>query len=87
MLLDGHVLRFEIEGTAIWFRFTGESARTEQELRRVRSAERARDRREAERASNTEKRADELKDQVQRLEGELAKIASRKGSPTPKKST
>jgi len=55
VLLDGHVLRFEIEGTAIWFRFTGESARTEQELRRVRSAERARDRREAERASNTEK--------------------------------
>jgi hypothetical protein len=54
VLLDGKVLRFEISGTAIWFRFTGESARTEKESARTRSAERARDQRRAEHVANTE---------------------------------
>jgi hypothetical protein len=55
VLLDGKVLRFEIVGTAIRFRFTGESARTERELRRVRGAERARDQYTAQHVVNTEK--------------------------------
>ena len=50
-----------------------------------------------ERIANTEKRADELRDQVIRLEGELARLAQQKGEapkasapkpkPAPKKST
>jgi hypothetical protein len=54
VLLDGKVLRFEIEGTAIRFRFIGESARAERELCRVRSAERARDQRTAQHVANTD---------------------------------
>ncbi len=55
VLLDGKVLRFEIVGAAIWFRFTGESARTGKELARVRGAERARDQRTEQRAVTTER--------------------------------
>jgi hypothetical protein len=54
VLLDGKVLRFENEGTAIWLRFTGESARTEKESARTRRAERARDQRTAQHLANTE---------------------------------
>jgi colicin import membrane protein len=64
------------------------AATLEAETKRHREAEekmgglRIENARLAERIANTERRADELRDQVTRLEGELARLAQSKGAPT-----